>query len=93
MDRGIVVAILELVSKYHPLIVLRQDPSFPNIAVPNASYHHRQANLEMLTIFSIFSELLIRDQYDCLRVRSYSVASSVATFSSSYHYVDDILFI
>jgi hypothetical protein len=63
---------LELVSGFHPLIMLRQDPSFPNIAVPNASYHHRQANIKMLAIFSVFScgyasilhsELLIRDQY------------------------------
>ncbi|KAM5518708.1 hypothetical protein FOXYSP1_09493 [Fusarium oxysporum f. sp. phaseoli] len=72
MGRGIVAAILELDTKFHPLIMLCQDPSFVNIAVPNASYHHRQPNLKMLTIFSIFfcgyvsilsSELLIRDQY------------------------------
>lgn len=85
MGRGIVAAILELDTEFHPLIMLCQDPSFVNIAVPNASYHHRRPNLKMLTIFSIFScgyvsilssELLIRDQYAVfmISVRSSSVA-------------------
>jgi hypothetical protein len=102
MSRGIVAAILELVSEFHPLIMLHQDPSFANIAVSNASYHHKQPNLQMLTIFSIFtrgyvsilsSELPIRDQYavSTMRIRSYSATSSVFTYSSCCHYVDDIL--